>query len=185
MISVTGGEFRGKKLAVPSGDTVRPTLNKARQAIFNVLDHMVNLNEMAGLDLYAGSGALGIEALSRGVSHMTFVEKNGPVFQTLKKNVGSLALKKQSFTLAKNQAHFWLSQWKQEASPLLILLDPPYYEEEYELILPQLAEHSAVGAGSIFAVESPTTLSYASPDNLELLKSKRYGQVQVSFFIKN
>ena len=74
MIRIIAGEFRGRKLKVPAGNDVRPTSDRVREALFNLLSSLLSWNEMTVLDLYAGSGALGLEALSRGAKHAIFVE---------------------------------------------------------------------------------------------------------------
>ena len=91
-IRITAGTFKNKSLAVPQGDSVRPTSDRARQALFNRLEHSFSdigfkLRGARVVDLFAGTGALGLEALSRGASHVTFVERDRTSLAVLKRNI--------------------------------------------------------------------------------------------------
>lgn len=184
MITITGGEFRGKKIEVPSGDKVRPTLNKTRQAIFNVLQNYVSFNEVRVLDLYAGSGALGIEAISRGSHHTFFVEHDTKIFQILQKNVHSISTSKPRTTLVCGAAHQWITNLNPSEYPYLIFIDPPYESEEYERILSLISQLPSIPQHSTLVVESPYSLQYSVKKNLEMIKTKKYGQTKLCFFVK-
>src|SRR4051812_18174623 len=88
MLRITGGEFRGRSLHAPKGDHTRPTQSKLRQALFNSLQ--ASLPDARVLDLFAGSGALGFEALSRGAAHVHFIESARPVAKLIEKNGAEL-----------------------------------------------------------------------------------------------
>ena len=92
MIRVVSGEFGGRKLVVPDGLATRPTTDKVRQAVFNSLDSAGLIDGAAVADLFAGSGALGIEALSRGAATCVFVERDRAVLQALRANIAALGL---------------------------------------------------------------------------------------------
>ena len=92
MIRVVSGEFGGRKLQVPAGLATRPTTDKVRQAVFNSLDSAGLIDGAAVVDLYAGSGALGIEALSRGAATCVFVERDRAALQALRANIAALGL---------------------------------------------------------------------------------------------
>ncbi len=87
MLRIIGGEFRGRKLKVPAGKDVRPTSDRVREALFNLLSSMLSWEELTVIDLYAGSGALGLEALSRGAKNAIFVEASRKHMKILLQNV--------------------------------------------------------------------------------------------------
>ena len=182
MINIVGGTLRGRKLQVPPGDQVRPTVNRVRQAIFNVLHHLLYFEDHVVLDLYAGTGALGIEALSWGANCVYFIEPVASVRRVLQQNLEHLDLVKQGVSLIPATATRWLPQFRNEGSPCLIFVDPPYLQGEYEQILPLIANHVSIPKKSLVVVESPKRLDYPVPSGLELIKSKHYGNVNVHFY---
>ncbi|MBF0238514.1 MAG: 16S rRNA (guanine(966)-N(2))-methyltransferase RsmD [SAR324 cluster bacterium] len=182
MINIISGELRGRQLKVPEGLKVRPTSNKIRAAMFNVLRNMIDFPECCALDLYAGSGALGCEALSHGVSQSIFVESQPPAYQVLSANITALKLESRSRLYNLTAINF-LRQFKLPHEPLLIFLDPPYLQGEYDLILPALAS-CFMHQDSMLVIESPDVLEYRIPKEFDIIKTKRYGHVKVNFLTK-
>ncbi|MBF0276276.1 MAG: 16S rRNA (guanine(966)-N(2))-methyltransferase RsmD [SAR324 cluster bacterium] len=184
MISITGGKFRGRKIDVPSGNEVRPTLNKSREAIFNVLQHWIRIRGMTVLDLYAGSGALGLEALSRGAKHIFFVEKSIVNFKVLQKNIKRLELDESQVTSFHGTAVKTLPLLKNDDVACLLLIDPPYQADEYEKILLLISQLETIPKQSVLVVESPCSLQYSTENNLERIKSKVFGKTKLDFLVK-
>ncbi len=184
MITIVGGKFRGKKIQVPQGEEVRPTLNQTREAIFNILQNLVCFPDMVALDLYAGSGAMGLEALSRGVPQAFFVEKSSKVFKILQKNVRSLPIEKKQAIVICQFANRWLTQAVIEEALYLIFIDPPYQSQEYEEVLLRISEIPAILQNSILVVESSISDHVPLKNNLERIKSKQYGQTKLDFLVK-
>jgi len=121
---ISGGRLKNHKLLVPKGTQTRPTSEKLRQTVFNICQHQIE--EATFLDVFAGSGAMGIEALSRGARHVTFIENSRQALHTIKENLTRLNLTQQATVLSK-EAFFALKQLeKQKASFDLIFVDPPY-----------------------------------------------------------
>ena len=135
MIRVIAGDFRGRKLKVPTGNDIRPTASRVREALFNLLSSMLNWNNMFVLDLYAGSGALGLEALSRGAKKVIFVESSKKHADILLENIEMLPLKQTKYELARSRAECWISNFEDPEQPCLIFLDPPFSNNEYNYIL--------------------------------------------------
>ena len=104
MIRIIGGEYRGRKLKVPVGNDVRPTSDRVREALFNQLSSMLSWNDFTVLDLYAGSGALGLEALSRGAKHAIFVEVSRRHLKILQQNVEWMSPEQGRFELVQDRA---------------------------------------------------------------------------------
>ncbi len=131
---VIGGEFRSRRLKAPAGDSVRPTPDRLREALFNIL--APRIDGCVFLDAYAGCGSVGIEALSRGASRAVFLEKSRPALRALEENIESLEIGERCEVHPGNAAAV-IS--KIEAD--IVFLDPPYpREREYGLCLEALGE---------------------------------------------
>jgi 16S rRNA (guanine966-N2)-methyltransferase len=129
---VIGGEFRSRRLKAPGGDSVRPTPDRLREALFNILSP--HIDGAVFLDAYAGSGSVGLEALSRGASRTIFIEKSRPALRALEENIRALDLGARSEVHAGSAAPVIT---KYEAD--IVFLDPPYpREREYALCLEAL-----------------------------------------------
>jgi len=173
---IVGGSLGGRVLRAPSGAATRPTSEKVRQAIFNILP---DVEGMQVLDLFAGSGALGIEALSRGAAHATFIDQAKPALAAARENLRELDLEARSTVLAGDAValaarHVPASPWQ------LVFVDPPYRSD--------LAVR-AVGSLANLAAEAVIVIEHdrrnAPPDALgSLLRTdqRRYGDTLVSFF---
>jgi 16S rRNA (guanine966-N2)-methyltransferase len=177
---IVGGSLGGRVLRAPPGSDTRPTSEKVREAIFNILGNMIGDVEGASvLDLFAGSGALGIEALSRGAAHATFCDLRKPALAVLRGNLRDLAVEDratvvQGDAVATAARHVPASPWT------LVFVDPPYRSD--------LAERS-VAALQHLAPDAVIVIEHdrrnAPPDALgSLLRTdqRRYGDTLVSFY---
>jgi 16S rRNA (guanine966-N2)-methyltransferase len=148
---IVAGEWRGRKLVAPKGEATRPTADRARETLFNMLTS--RLGSFEGLqvaDLFAGSGALGLEALSRGAAHCLFVEQDRAAVDAIRANITALDAR------AKTQVEAG-SVMALRASPQpydLILLDPPYQTGAGSVALDRLLRLGWVGAQSWIALET-------------------------------
>ena len=129
-IRIIAGTFKGRKLSVYEAEGLRPTTDRVRVTLFNWLAPIIR--DKKCLDLFAGSGALGIEALSRGAAHCLFVEKHKKVSQILKENVSFV--EKKHYAIINNDANQFISQQKKESFDI-IFFDPPYGMEEAPTLL--------------------------------------------------
>lgn len=121
---VVAGRLGGRRLNAPPGRATRPTSDRVREALFSILGDVAGLRV---LDLFAGSGALGIEALSRGAAHATFVERAAPAARTLAANLAALGLAGPEAELRRGDALAFLRNARGSAAPYdLLFLDPPY-----------------------------------------------------------
>ena len=119
---VIAGDLGGRRIQSPKGSTIRPTSDRVREAIFNTLFSMGALESSQVLDLFAGSGAMGIEALSRGAAHCTFVDRDPDAIALIEANLASLAIDDRA-TVVRSDARAQLDR----SGPLdLVLVDPPY-----------------------------------------------------------
>ena len=137
-VRVIAGELRGRRLQAPKGDTTRPTSDRVREATFNALGSLEAIDGAAVLDGFAGSGALGIEALSRGAAHCLFVERDRAALDALRTNLDALGLGADRATVRAGDVEGVEGTWD------LALLDPPYAYEGWNALLSGLQAAVAV-----------------------------------------
>lgn len=125
---IIAGEFRSRTLVAPKGTATRPTMDRAREALFNVLTNVTNIGGAWVLDLYAGSGALAFEALSRGAARATLVDRDRKAIEAIKTNARTLGVE-DSVSIRQLDAYAFLERPGDETFNL-IFADPPYEEKE-------------------------------------------------------
>jgi len=174
---VTGGSERGRQLKAPAGSLVRPTSDKVKQALFNILGERV-----AGavfLDLFAGAGGIGIEALSRGAVRVTFVDRSRDSLGAVKQNIEEMGFRNRAEALL-SQAEVFL---KKPSGPYdIVFLDPPY-AEKIQPLLELLAGSGVLKPDSIVIAEH--FRKQPSPENaggLTLYREARYGDTVLAFY---
>jgi 16S rRNA (guanine966-N2)-methyltransferase len=156
-IRIIGGNYKGKKIPVLSRTSLRPTPNRVRETLFNWLMH--DISQAVCLDAFAGSGALGLEALSRGAKNVVFIEQDPAVYQHLKKTIATFLPP----THATQQVSSLVEVLNRNAldylkhSPLsfdIIFLDPPFQSNDLAACLKQLTESKALSPQGILYIES-------------------------------
>ncbi|MEX1217948.1 MAG: 16S rRNA (guanine(966)-N(2))-methyltransferase RsmD [Acidimicrobiales bacterium] len=181
---VVAGEARGRRLVAPEGKETRPTLDRVREAMFNSLVSIDAIDGATVLDLYAGSGALGIEALSRGAASCVFVDHGSDARRAITINLETTGFVDQS-TVVPLDAVTWLRQatvtLAAESSRFdLVLIDPPYAAED-QLWSEVLALVAGIAAGGVVVTESERTITV--PEGWDTRKEKRYGGTIVSVLL--
>jgi 16S rRNA (guanine(966)-N(2))-methyltransferase RsmD len=175
---IVAGAAGGRRLAVPPRGT-RPTTDRVREALFNVLAARLDFDGMQVLDLYAGSGALGLEALSRGATAVVFVENDRRAAEVLSRNIESVGLAGATLRRASVAAVLAAAP----AGPVdLVLADPPYETSGDEIaeILDALDRHGWVGAGSVVVVERPASAPELTwPAGWTPWPPRRYGDTRI------
>lgn len=184
MLRIVGGNMGGRRIAAPQGKHTRPTSERVREGIFNVLKALLPLEGARVLDLFAGSGALGIEALSRGAAHVTLVESHGRTAGVIKTNLKRLGIDVQTGRVVTAPVESWLAKPKREAPFSLVLLDPPYEYTGHDRLLALLSSAHSVSGGAVIVLEAGRDRPFAPPSSLDPIRTKRYGDTQVSFFQK-
>lgn len=169
---VVAGALRGRRIEAPPGSATRPTMDRARQATFNALESLGAVAGAAVVDAYAGSGAMGIEALSRGAASCTFIERDRAALDVLERNVAALGLADRSRIVRGDP----LALLGGCTGATLVLADPPYGFAEWARLL------GVVPAGFVVA-ESDRSLAGESPpiEGWETVRERRYGLATVSF----
>jgi len=154
-VRIVAGVAGGRRLAVPPGLTTRPTADRTREALFSSLATLLDLDGARVADLYAGSGAVGLEALSRGAEHALFVEQDRRVLPTLRANVDALGL---PGALVRAEPVERVLAVAADAPYDLLFADPPYALEPAALteVLTALVEGDWLAPGAVVALERPT-----------------------------
>ena len=180
-LKLTAGSFKGRKLFVPDIG-VRPATNLVREAIFSVLDNLLDggIRGLSVLDLFAGTGSLGLEALSRGAKKAVFVDKSLTSVRSIDKNLKLLNL---GGKVIKRDVFTFLTRNKKKLDYDVIFFDPPYkygfVEDTLELL------YNAIVPGKITIVVYERKYDKLLPqvnDDFSLIKRKRYGQTEVLFY---
>ncbi|MCX7929803.1 MAG: 16S rRNA (guanine(966)-N(2))-methyltransferase RsmD [Chlorobi bacterium] len=173
---VISGRWGGRILParVPAG--TRPTQDAVREAIFNILANWLNFDNIAVLDLFAGSGAMGIEALSRGASQCTFVERSAAAAAAIAENCRSLGIESSRYRIVRGDAMRFLERADQHQYRLVIA-DPPYTAGGAVMaIVATLDRREVVETNGIVVIEHPSGYRIASTDRLHLVAERRWGQ---------
>lgn len=176
MTRIVAGTHRGRRLGVPAGDATRPTSDRAREGLFSSLQSLVDLEDARVLDLYAGSGALGLEALSRGAAGATLVERDPKALAVLRRNVEDLALP--AVVVDADVASYLASPPAERYD--VVLLDPPY-DVDADPVLAALPPWLV--AGAVVVAERGTRGPVpAAPEGFEVVRSRRYGEATLWYF---
>lgn len=174
-LRVISGKARGLKLESLEGLTTRPTLDKVKQAIFNMLFDITY--DATVLDLFSGSGAMGIECISRGSKECTFVDIEKDAIDIINKNIKKAKFEDES-NIIKSDFISFLNSTKQKFD--LVFLDPPYNSDYYEKSLYLLKQNDLLNKNSVIVVESSKDVVPDIPSDYEIIKQKFYGTVCVS-----
>jgi 16S rRNA (guanine966-N2)-methyltransferase len=186
IVRIVSGQYSGKAIGTPPGDATRPTSDRARQAVFNILEHAAWAPELHGarvVDLFAGSGALGLEAISRGAAFCLFVETDDAARGAIRENLEAFGLFGQTRVHRRDATDLGPLPASAGAPFTLAFLDPPYAKGLGEKALAELVAGGWLAPGAIVMFErgrdepDPTT-----PEGFERLDAREYGAAKVFFF---
>ena len=181
---ITSGQFRGKPIHAPEGRATRPTSDRARQAVFNILQHAPwspGLQDARILDLFAGSGALGLEAVSCGAAFCLFVDNDEAARGAIRDNVEALGLFGATRIHRRDATDLGARPASAGAAFGLAFLDPPYGAGLGERALASLACNGWLEPGAMCMLERGTGEPPFSATGFELLDQRVYGVAKVSF----
>ena len=172
MIRITGGENRSRLLETPNTTLTKPTMDKVRAAVFSALGDAVRNARI--LDLFAGSGSYGFEALSRGAKEATLVDSSFEAIKAIKKNASNL--NRENVKILNSDVLAFLSQNTQDFN--IIFVDPPYKLEVYEELVKTLIERKIVSDGGIIVLESEKELNI-DESQFKSVRFYKYGLAKI------
>lgn len=176
MTRIIAGSLGGRRLRV-GGDITRPTSDRVREALFSMLDARMDLNDASVLDLYAGSGALGLEALSRGAGRGVFVETDRKAVAAIRDNIATCGVGSIASIVSRSVSDYVAAQLD---SFDLILADPPYGIDDNDLTQALVHLAAMLNDGGLLVLERGKRASLTVwPANLEVVTTKKYGDTRV------
>src|SRR5579871_2070095 len=178
---VVGGRLRSRPLAAPKSDAVRPTADRLREALFNVLMHSYGdpMNGARVLDLFAGTGALGIEAISRGAAFALFVDDGAEARALLRSNVEALGLGGVTKVYRRDATNLGPAHPLEPFS--LVFLDPPYGKGLAQQALVSLRDGGWLTPGALLVVEEAKAAEFAAPQGFVELERRAYDDTEFVF----
>lgn len=170
---IIGGQFKGKKLVSPTTDATRPTSDRARESLFNILDSLLKKreipwNQIVFVDAFAGTGAVGIEAASRGAARVFFFEKNPAALKSLRANIAGL----DKVTVFEDA----LAPFKASPAVSMVFMDPPYGKGLWEKALTSFQTQGWIDRGTLVIIEVDKTEKSAIPKGFERVDQRSYGR---------
>jgi len=175
---VISGLMRGRRLIAPPGRNMRPTSDKVKGAIYNILSHRITMASF--LDLYAGSGSVGIEGLSRGAGRVVFVDRDKKHLHCLRKNIPEGFFVGRYQIIEKSASDFLR---KTKLSFDFIFVDPPYESDEIEKILPRLIQGDIMAKDGEIIIEHHRKMPLSENiGTFLLIKKYKYGETLLSFY---
>jgi 16S rRNA (guanine966-N2)-methyltransferase len=180
---IVGGRHRGRRLAAPPGDAVRPTSDRAREALFNILSHGdfaaagLPFADETVLDAFAGTGALGIEALSRGAARAVFIETDRAAVAALRRNLAALDEEDAADIIAGDATR----PPRARGACALAFLDPPYRSGLAAPALTALAGVGWLAPAALAVVEIAAVEEFAPPPGFTMIDERRYGAARLIF----
>ena len=179
---IVAGRHRGRSLRTPDDLAVRPTADRTREALFNILvsGRLSDENRLSGarvLDAFAGTGALGLEALSRGAAHAVFMENYAPAIEICRANIKNLGEGERAELVACDVLHP-----RPAPQPCdLVFLDPPYNQGLAEKALASLVKAGWIAPGTLVSLEMMKNEAFALPKRFEELDARTYGKARLVF----
>ena len=175
---IVGGSFRGRRLATPSSDRIRPTTDRTRESLFNILSHRIDFENQRVIDLFAGTGALGLEALSRGCSYCLFVEESSEGRGLLRTNIDAFGLQGKTRIFKRDATK--LGEAGTVAPFDLAFLDPPYDKGLGEKALEILRSGGWLADSAIVVLEERKSSMPGALPGYEEFDRRDFGDTAIS-----
>jgi hypothetical protein len=179
-VRVISGSARGLKLNTPGDDRVRPTTDRVKESMFNIVQDWVYDSQV--LDLFAGSGALGIEALSRGASQAVFCDNSLDSIKIIKSNIEKARVVDRSQIVSGDFKRCLRDMEAKNQSFDMIFVDPPYYKGLFEEVLDTIRSCKILKKDGIVIVEHDAKRPIGQVEGLEVYKEKKYGITMLTFY---
>lgn len=176
---ITGGTWRGRKLIFPESDAVRPTMDKTRLAMMNIASSRIAIDGIVVLDGFCGSGALGLESLSRGAVHAVFMDASKTALSCTRQNAEALEAGERITILPRRLDRTGFARPDNIEPARLFFLDPPYNQNLIPPALSHLADENWLAADALGLIEAGKKEEITLPAGFALEDQKHYGQTQV------
>lgn len=177
---IIAGTFKGRTIKFPNSKLVRPTTDKVKESLFNYLSNQIDFEGIKVCDIYAGSGSLGLEALSRGAEEVHFVEKDFYVVKVLKENISSLNSESKCKIFKTEALRF--SKMKNHERYDLILADPPFFKDDIHSVVRNLLERNFLSDDGILLVERSIQTKEKDIENFQCEPFKKIGDSLIYLF---
>ncbi|MEM7121386.1 MAG: 16S rRNA (guanine(966)-N(2))-methyltransferase RsmD [Pseudomonadota bacterium] len=178
---IVAGRHKGRRLAAPEGRDTRPTSDRVREAVFNIIEHGLRWRGMEDArvaDIFCGTGALGLEALSRGAAHAVLVDNNAKALDAARRNVEALD-ETTNVTLLRNDATQPMPRPRDPVD--LAFLDPPYRSDDARPALEALRDGGWLANDALVVVEQAEKARFDTPSGFQIIDERRYGDTRVFF----
>ena len=175
---IIAGHAKGLSLISPPGRDVRPTKDRVREAIFNLVQQDV-INAVV-LDLFAGSGALGCEALSRGATSAVFIDCSARAVGVIRQNIKKIDRESQASVLKMDALNYLKHDLRPDVGFDLVFLDPPYKKQILTQTLEMLVLHNAIASGGRVICETSEARSFQFSESFSLIRERKYGNTWIS-----
>lgn len=180
---IIAGELRSRRLHTPDNDKTRPTTDRSRESLFNVLENLIDLEGIRILDLFAGCGAVAFEALSRGAAEAVLVEKDRHAIESIRINIDDLELKDQTKLITKD-AYASIALLNGDFD--LIFVDAPYRDVRSTTEIPvMLLESALLKPGAIVVIEHSSHTIMELPEGAKLVKNLKVGEAAFTLFTRD
>ncbi len=181
---IVGGRLKGRTLAAPEGRDLRPTADRVRESVFNILAHGVDgfgFDGVTIIDVFAGTGALGFEAMSRGAAHGVFIDNDAHALKLVRKNAGPLGLGRDVTLLRLDAVRLAPPPRAAKTPAALAFLDPPYESGLVQPALLGLRDKGWLAGGAVVVCEVAAKEEFDPPKGLKAVDERTYGAARVVF----
>jgi 16S rRNA (guanine966-N2)-methyltransferase len=162
---IISGDFKGRLIKVPDSKLIRPTTDRVRETFFNLLNNRISFEGIKVLDLYSGSGSLGLECLSRGAASVDFVEKNFVIYKNLSENIRSLGVEDHCKIFKMEAVKF--TTLTNHSSYDLILADPPFFKDDIYKVVENIKTNGYLAEDSFIFIERSIQTKIKDSENLK------------------
>ncbi len=183
---IIAGEYRGRRLKTGSGPGYRPATGKVREALFSILEsRQLFWPDTRVLDLFAGSGSLGMEALSRGAQEAVFVDQSSYAIKMIKENMGRLDIPRERARVKRQKVGSFLEKGTDSGFDL-VFIDPPYRKDMFQAVLPKVFSMGWLPREGLLCAEVERNIELDPNDyqELRLLKDRNFGQTRILLWIR-
>lgn len=170
---IISGEFKGRFIKIPQSNKIRPTTDRVRETLFNLLNNFIDFNDISVLDLYAGSGSLGLECISRGAKKVHFIEKDYVISKNLAMNISSLGVDDKCIIFRQEAERFTSN--KHPLKYDLIIADPPFFNYDIYKVVDNIIHNNYIAEGGVMIIERSIQTKAKDIQNLNIEPFKIIG----------